>query len=71
MENTGKARDWPVALKWGPVECKVSRVKGSEEEEEDLLEALEDLDGAVERRRKAWSAYEAQMVVEVIEGKRV
>ena len=65
-EATGKGGDWPRVLKWEPFECKVSRVKGSEEEEEDLLMALWELEGAVEQREKVWKAFEkATMMVEI------
>ena len=70
-EATGKAGDWPRALKWGPVECKVSRVRGTEEEEEDLLTALWELEGAVEQRAKAWETFEDATVVEEINGRKV
>jgi hypothetical protein len=46
-------------------------VKGSEEEEEDLLEALEELSGAVERRAKAWKLFEESTHLEIVEGKRI
>ena len=63
---TGKGSDWPRVLKWEPFKCKISRVKGSEEEEEDLLTALWELEGAVEQRGKAWQAFEkATMMVEM------
>ena len=58
-------------MKWGPVECKVSRVRGTEEVEEDLLTALWELEGAVEQRAKAWEAFEDATVVEEINGRKV
>ena len=70
-EVTGKVGDWPRAMKWGPVECKVSKVRGTEEEEEDFLMALWELEGAVEQRAKAWEAFEDATVVEEINGRKV
>ena len=70
-EATGKGSDWPRVLKWEPFECKISRVKGSEEEEEDLLTMLWELEGAVEQRGKAWQAFEKATMMVEIDGKEI
>jgi hypothetical protein len=56
-EATKQLRDWPKVLKWAPFECAVERIKGTEEEEEELLVALEELQGAVDRRAQEWQRF--------------
>ena len=70
-EAMGKVSDWPRALRWDLIECKVLRVRGTEEEEEDLLMALWEMEGAVEQRAKAWETFEEVTVVEEIDGRKV
>ena len=46
-------------------------MRGTEEEEEDLLTALWELEGAVEQQAKAWETFEDATVVEEINGRKV
>ena len=70
-EVTGKVSDWLKVLKWSPVECNISRVRGTEEEEEDLLMALWEIEGVMEQRAKGWEAFEEMTVVEEFDGRKV
>jgi hypothetical protein len=70
-ETTNQGSDWPRVVKWGPTPCTVERMRGTVEEEEDLLEALEGQQGAIDLRAQKWEKFLASTRVEVVNGKRM